>query len=255
MLSFELAYKAKSFPIFESVSYTNRPNSIGFKRATILYEDMLWRNGEPKTGPPNTDSLNYWVNLIRTLNYNGPLILDIEHWPIYTDPTTRQYMVDILNAFKVPNRLYQVGYYAMIPQRNHIEALSPGSSGYLAWQQRNTFVKPIADAEEILFPSLYTLYPDQIRWDQYTLENIKEARRIAPTKKLYCVLWPQYHQVTPGGIGLTYIDPEFWWHQLMTVFRLCDGLIIWRINDGQTWREDYPWYLVTKEFAKRYGIQ
>lgn len=34
-------------------------------------------------GHSNRDSMNYWVNAVK--NVKGPLILDIEHWPIYSE--------------------------------------------------------------------------------------------------------------------------------------------------------------------------
>lgn len=46
-----LVQKDTPFQIFESVSYINRPVSIGMKRAPILYENMLYRNGEPAWWP------------------------------------------------------------------------------------------------------------------------------------------------------------------------------------------------------------
>jgi len=241
------------FLLSESLPSAGKPNYIGMKRTVILYEDMLWRNGEPKSGKPLPESIAYWVDLLRSLNYSGLLVLDIEHWPIYTDPTTRQYMVDIINAFKVEGRKYQVGYYAMVPQRNSIESLLPGTPGFLAWKQRNDFVQPIADAAEVLFPSLYTLHPDQLRWNQYIVENVKEARRLAKGKKIYAFLWPQYHPAVPL-IAREYLDQPFWKFQLEEVRRLADGAILWREADGAAWNEEAPWLKTVRQFMLDYSL-
>lgn len=243
------AQKDTPFKIYENVAYVGKPAYIGIKRVPILYENMLWRNGESKDGPPNADSLNYWINQVK--NVTGPMILDIEHWPIYTDTVTRQYMVDIANAFKIAGRTYEIGYYAMIPQRDTFAALFPWHPSFTNWKARNTFVQPIADAVDILCPSLYSLYADQQRWDHYTIENILEARRLAPNKKIIPFLWPQYH-TSSDRKALQYVDPELWMHQLTTVYRMCDGVIIWRIADGEVWNPSLPWYQVTLEFMERF---
>lgn len=244
-----LVQKDTPFKIYESVSYAGRPNSIGIKKVPILYEDMLWRNNEPKSGPPSQESLDYWVAQVR--NIKGPIILDVEHWPIYTDATTRQYMVDIVNAFKVDGRAYDIGYYAMVPQRDTFAAMLPWHPSYTNWKSRNTAVQSIADAVDILCPSLYSLYSDQQRWDNYTIENILEARRLANGKKIIPFLWPQYHNFSDRK-ALQYIDVELWLHQLTTVYRMCDGVIIWRINDGEVWNRSLPWYQATLEFMERF---
>ena len=246
-----LSQKDTPFEIYESVSYVGRPFNIGMRRATILYENMLYRNGETHDTPPNADSLNYWVNLLSTINLSGALILDLEHWPIYTDSQKRQYMVDVLEAFKVPGRLYQVGYYAMVPQRDTFAALLPWHPSFQLWQGRNTAVQSIATASDVLYPSLYTVYADEHRWTQYAVQNILEARRLAPGKKIIPMLWPQYHEVSDRK-ALQYIDPDFWLHQLTTIYRMCDGVVIWKIADGQKWDTMLPWYQATKEFMERF---
>lgn len=245
-----LVSKDSTFRVFESVSYVGRPWFIGLPKATILYENMLWRNNEPLTNPPIQASIDYWVNLLTSNNIAGPLILDIEHWPIYTDPVTRQYLVDIVNAFKHPERKYQVGYYGFIPQRDTFASLLPHHPSYQAWKDRNTTVQPIADAVDVLYPSLYTLYSDEHRWIRYATENILEARRLANGKKIIPILWPQYH-TNCDRKALEYIDSDFWYTQLLTVYRMCDSVIIWRIADTQPWDYSLNWYQTTKEFIDR----
>lgn len=235
------------FSVSEAVYYAQKPNTIGLKRTVILYENMLWRNGEPKSGPPSPASIQYWVDLLAYLNYSGYLVLDIEHWPIYTDPVTRQYMVDIVNAFKVPGRKYQVGYYATVPQRNTIESLIPGSAGYLAWTSRNNAVQSIADACDALFPSLYSLHPDQFRWNAYVVENVKEARRLAKGKPVVGFMWPEYHPTVPL-VGKTYVDQDLWKAQLQEARRLTDGIVVWKDADGQVWDPLFPWMTTLQEF-------
>ena len=239
-----------TFDIFESVSYTNRPYSIGLTRATILYDNMLWRSGEPKSGPPTPESIEYWTTMFKQIALTGPLILDIEHWPIYTDPTTRQYMVDIVNQFKMADRGYQVGYYGFVPQRDTFASLHPWHESFTLWQGRNTTVQPIAEAVDALYPSLYTLYADKQRWEDYAVKNIMEARRIAPGKRIVPMLWPQYH-TNCDRKALQYIDQDFWYEQLALVYRMCDGAVIWRGGDEKIWNWGFPWLATTKAFLEK----
>ena len=246
-----LVQKDTPFQVCESVSYINRPFNIGMRRATILYENMLYRNGEPHATPPLPESLNHWVELLNRINLTGPLILDLEHWPIYTDPVTRQYMVDVVNTFKTPTRQYQVGYYAMVPQRDTFAALQPWHASFNLWKDRNTQVQSIADAVDVLYPSLYTLYADEQRWSDYAIQNILEARRLAKGKPIFPMLWPEYHQFADRKAG-QYIDSEFWLQQLTTVYRMCEGVVIWKVADGQIWNAQLPWIQATREFMERF---
>jgi len=250
-----IIFKNKTFVVHESVHYNNKPYDTGMSRAIILYQNMLYRNSEPLSGPPNANSIQYWTDTLQNLNYKGLLVLDIEHWPIYTDTVSRQYMIDVVEAFKIFGRTYEVGYYSMIPQRNHIDSLFPGSQGYINWKLRNDFVKPIVELHtDVIYPSLYTLYTDYGRWERYAVENMLEARRMHPTKKIIPILWPQYHD-SLGQYALQYIDPDFWYQQLMTVYRYTDNVLIWKGVNKEEWSETIPWLQVTREFMNKYATQ
>ena len=239
-----------TFDIFESVGYTNRPYSIGLTRATVLYDNILWRSGEPKSGPPSAESIEYWTTMFTQIKLQGPLVLDIEHWDIYANADQRQYLVDTANQFKIADRGYQVGYYGFIPQRDTFASLHRWHPSFTNWQDRNTAVKPIADAVDALYPSLYTLYAEPQRWEEYAVQNILEARRIAPGKRIVPMLWPQYH-TNCDRKALQYIDQDFWYRQLALCYRMCDGIIIWRGVDAQVWNWQFPWLATTKAFLEK----
>lgn len=225
------------------------------KRAVILYQNMIWRNGESLDSPPSEESINYWIDTLTQLNFDGLLQLDIEHWQPHTNNTHRSHLVNILNAFKPFGHKWKVGVYAIAPQRNHVESLTPWVPGYQAWKDRNTAVQPIADAADVLFPILYTLFPDRAKWVHFATENLLEARRYHPTKKIVPVIWPQYYDWPNDPFALRYIDPEFWYEQLMTVYRYCDDVLIWKGVNRESWSESFPWLGVTREFMARYANQ
>lgn len=246
---------AKNFVVHESVHYDNKPGYTGMKRCVILYEAMLWRNGESMDAPPSPESISYWIDTLQQLNFDGLLQLDIERWNPYTNLTHRQYLIDIIQAFKPFGHKWRVGYYAIAPQRNHIDSLTPWAPSYQAWKDRNTSVASIAEASDVLFPSLYTLYPDKEKWLRFATENILEAKRYNPVKKIVPILWPQYYDWPNDPYALRYIDPEFWYEQLMTVYRYCDDVLVWKGVNREPWNESFPWLGVTREFIARYSNQ
>jgi hypothetical protein len=76
---------------------------------------------------------------------------------------------------------------------------APDSPQFKAWQA-NDAVAPIAAQADVLFPSIYTFYPDENGWQTYAIAQIKEARRIGPGKPVYVFLWPQFEDATQSHL-------------------------------------------------------
>lgn len=104
----------------------------------------------------------------------GIAVVDIEQWPVVGDPATvaqsiGQYQ-QTLQMFQQDAPSLQVGFYATAPIRDYWDVMAgPQSAGYLAWQQENDAVAPIAQQADALFPSLYTFYTDQVGWQNMRL--------------------------------------------------------------------------------------
>jgi hypothetical protein len=181
----------------------------------------------------------------------GLAVVDIEQWSVVGDPTTVAESVakyqQTLQMFQQDAPSLQFGYYAIAPIRNYWDVMAgPQSAGYLAWQQENDAVAPIAQKADALFPSLYTFYTDQAGWKKYAIANIAEARRIAPGKPVYVFLWPQYDAST-GAQGGDYLPDAYWQMELETAKQYADGVVIWG-GWTETWDNNASWWLVTQQF-------
>ena len=143
----------------------------------------------------------------------------------------------------------------MVPQRAYWQAIQPENSpAHRRWQRENDAVRSIAEYVDIIFPSLYTFYSKEDDWVRYAVANLREARRIAPGKPVYCFLWPQFHDSTRRAYEL--LPAEYWKRQLGTCQGLADGIVIWggvgeagRMNGWLSWDDNAPWWKATVEFV------
>lgn len=240
--------------MFESMAYANKPAIPAVRPIHIVYSNNLWKNTD-QSQPPSSTLLQTYTSSLLDSGYLGPVVIDIEQWPVHTDSTKRQWLLDIMAAFKSANPLWEIGNYAIAPVRNHTASLMPTEhASYLAWEQTNQAANEIAKQSDILFPSLYTMTTDMDRWSTYAVQNVIQAKKYWPQKPIIPFLWPQYHNGVPS-IGLQYIDPYFWKHQLMIVYQLCDGCILWKnwTNPLQEWDYAFPWFQPTWEFIFQYA--
>lgn len=249
----------KSFVVFDGTLYKKKPNlsKYGIRRANILYASTLWpdwhTNGHTTEFPTRTTILK----LANQAKNKGEItILDIEHWQVKGRPeivgkSVNQYSL-LAKMFHEVQPELQLGYYGLVPIRDYHRAIKNiKSDEFMAWKNENDKLSSIAMNVDILFPSIYTFYPDQQGWLAYAIAQIQEARRFK--KPVYVFLWPQFHDSNRLLRG-KYIPPEFWKLQLETAYKYADGIVIWG-GWGETgpmeWDEDAPWWLVTKEFMKQ----
>jgi hypothetical protein len=124
---------------------------------------------------------------------------------------------------------------------------------YQSWREENDQLRSLAGAVDVLFPSLYTMYPDQAGWRKYAIAQIEEARRYGNGKPVYVFLWPQYHE-SNLILGGRYLPADYWLFELMTAKEYADGIVIWggwsSDNRPVEWDENAAWWKVTKEFMK-----
>lgn len=245
----DLVHKVKPFVVHESVGATGRPWVIGMERVVVLYQNMLYRSGESVQGPISEASASYWVDTLRTLNFQGLVKLDIEHFTPSTNAQHREALVTTLHRLQPSDRTYQVGLYGIAPEVNYWNPSRTWTGAYDAWKANNAAVASVAAQADVLFPSLYTFYPDQAQWSSLAFEVLTAAQ--AYGKRVVPVLWPQYHNGNKA-VALRHIDPEFWWHQLMTVYRMCGDVLIWKLKH-EPWDENAVWLQVTREFMRRYA--
>jgi len=243
----------KNVPPNEPPSIANDPPPTD-RPCFRLYEAMYY-SGEP-------DLLLYGFKHID--------IIDPHHEPqgqLSTDPNAETIVVDweyAVSDSTDPNEAFpyarQSGYtgpvslYATLPKRDYWRSIAPtDSADYKAWQAENDAVKPVVAKVEAIFPSLYTFYANEDGWVAYAKANMSEGRRIAPTKKMYPFLWPNYHGIV-NGVANGVLPGDYWLKQLRTVRDSgADGVVIWAGWDFDThkplpWDENFDWWKATQQF-------
>ena len=244
------------FLVFDATLYQAKPSSeqLGMKAITVLYQSSIYPgvSGVPQSVPD--------AGVVQALAENasqstGIAVVDIEQWPVLGDPATVAQSVskyqETLQMFQQPAPQLEVGYYSIAPIRDYWDTMNgPNTPDYLAWQQQNNAIAPIAQQADVLFPSAYTFYTDEAGWQKYAIAQVAEARRIAPGKPVYLFLWPQYdNNSAQGGV---YLPAAYWKMELETARKYADGVVIWG-GWTQTWDSNASWWPVTQQFLAEIG--
>jgi len=249
----------KPFVVFDGTAYSNKPDMSlhGIQPITLA--------GAGSFGPDWYKQANRLPDLqavqavARAAQQKGhPVVLDIEHWPLegsaaaVRDNQTK-YMT-VLEWFRTEAPGLSVGYYGAPPLRDYWRAIKDTSSQERqSWMAENDQLHSLAAAVNVLYPSLYTFYPDQAGWKKYAIAQIEEARRYGGGKPVYVFLWPQYHD-SNRILGGRYLPADYWLLELRTAKEYADGVVIWggwgSDNRPVRWDENAAWWKVTKEFLK-----
>jgi hypothetical protein len=232
--------------------------TYGLKDIVVAYESSLWPAGASKILPDLNYITTKYIPKIRLQNPDV-VVIDIESWPFKSTMTAAEITANI-NKFKqvvsvfrreLPNT--KIGFYLVMPERNWLAPCGDPkkvASRTSSWHQRNMKLQPLADAVDIIFPSLYTFYDDaksQACWPNYAAANINEAKSFG--KPVWAFLWMKYHST--GG----QIPAAFWRQQLETTYQYADGLAIWSMASAtDTWSYAAPWWVETASFLKAKGL-
>lgn len=252
----------KPFLVFDGTLYSNKPDLsvYGIRPITLAYAGNFGLDWYKQTNRlPDFQAVQA---VAREAQQNGHgVVLDIEHWPLNGSPdvvrdSLRKYMT-VLDWFRAAAPGLSVGYYGAPPVREYWRAMEDTSSQERrSWTEENDQLRSLAGAVDVLFPSLYTFYPDQAGWKKYAIAQIEEARRYGNGKSVYVFLWPQYHE-SNRILGGRFLPEDYWLLELETAKKYADGIVIWggwgRDNRPTKWDENAPWWNVTKEFMKSIG--
>jgi hypothetical protein len=251
----------KTFRVFEIFGYRNPPDlrPLCVEPLKIWYSSQFWPDGVPRKDDFDLDLPDRGRverAAMRSPEFGDITVLDIEHWPL-EDETFAQAAVDnhitVLDWFRKsapPDQ--QVGYYSMVPIRDYWRAIKGEDHGkYQDWQEENDRLEPLAEAVDIIFPSLYTFYDDREGWKAYAKAQIEESRRIAPDKLVYAFLWPEYHSSNDERRGEP-IEPDYWREQLELLREHADGVAIWTISRTKAidFADIPPWWDETVRFIE-----
>lgn len=244
------------FEIFDATLFKEKPDIQQYGIKPLEDISHFWEKGESQEELPSESRIKN-IAVKRALGASHAFI-NIEHWPLKGEPDlVYKNIVKYRNAIEwvkeaIPET--QVGLYSMFPGRDYWRATKGiGTPEYKQWQKENNALSTLAHSSvDIIFPSLYTFYPDKSGWVEYAIANIKEARRYGTGKPIYVFLWPQYHNSNRLLRG-QYIDKGFWKLQLLTAYKYADGIVIWG-GWNEKWNDTAPWWKGTKEFMNEVDI-
>lgn len=249
---------AKDFLIFDGTLYKNKPEftQYGILPVNIIYQVRFWENKESIEQVPDITRIQ---QIAKKAHESGDIVvLDIEHWELKGDPDRTRESIQkykyVIDHFRNYAPDLKIGYYGLPPIRDYYRALrGKDSPKYQQWQQENNRLVTLFQSIDISFPSLYTFKNNPADWQHYAIEQIKEARRIAPDKPVYVFLWPKFHN-SNRLLKKQFIPEDFWMLQLKTARAYADGIVIWGgWSDGgpAEWNSQAPWWIKTLEFIDR----
>ena len=250
--------KSQGFQVFDGTLYKDKPDlSIyGLKPITIIYGENFWKH---KSQMDHLPAEHRAIRLAReTASTSKIVCIDIENWPVRGDDATvsdsvRKY-AQLMQWFHDTAPHVQHGYYGVLPVGSYWRAIAPRTSpAFQTWQADNARLQPIAATADVVFPSLYTYYPDREAWVKFAIRQIRAAKKYG--KPVYPFLWPQFHD-SNWRLGGQYIPASYWKLELETVRTYADGVVIWggwdlKHDRPAKWNNKAPWWQVTKEFMKQ----
>ena len=246
----------KPFVVFDAMDYLHKPDSsvYGIRPISLVYPDRFGPDWYKQADGllPNLEAVQAVAREARQKGHE--VVLDIEHWPLTGSPdSVRDNMtkyITVLEWFRAAALGVPIGYYGPPPIIDYGRALRliPDPL-YQSWMAENDQIRPLADAVDVFFPSIYTFSPDKAKWKKYAIAQIAEARRYGNGKPVYVFLWPQYHEsATPASLVHTYLPADYWLLQLQTARDYADGIVLW--GNASEWVNNAPWWNATIQFIK-----
>jgi hypothetical protein len=245
--------------LFDGMHHRGKPDlgRFGIRPLVVAYVyNAWWGQADDRASLPPLARVTAWVAALRAEDRTYPLVIDLEHWP------TRGSVADVRRSVSQSRTLLTwvraaghtgpKGFYALPPLRDYWRAVAPAADpGRRAWREENDAWQPLADASDVLFPSLYTFYEDRHGWQRYAVANLAEARRLARGRPVYAFLWPRYHD-SNRTLGRRLIPADYWRLQLDTAARHADGAVIWG-GAGESWDDAAAWWRETRAALAAHG--
>jgi hypothetical protein len=252
---------AKPFVARDATRYGENHDlsKYGLKHIEVVYEGSLWPAGASRVQPDLRHISKVYIPKIRRKKLDV-LIIDIEQWLFKPGLTAAQVSENIVKYKKVIDVFrrdlpgVKLGLYYVMPERNWLAPCGDPkkrASRSASWQQRTLQLQPLADAVDIMFPSLYTFYetkPAAVAcWPNYAKANIEMAKQFG--KPVWAFLWMK------NRTGDTFLPASLWKTQLETVYQYADGVVLWsKASSRDRWNWTAPWWVETAKFLKAKGL-
>ena len=247
----------RPFVMFDAMDYFHKPDTTvyGIRPITLIYPESFGPDWYKQADGRLPDIVAVQAVAREAQQKGSEIVLDIEHWPLKGSPDSvrdslTKYMT-VLEWFRAaaPPR-WPIGYYGAPPIVDYGRALRRIPDPlYLSWMAENDQIRPLADAVDAFFPSIYTFDAKQADWKKYAIAQIAEARRNGNGKPVYVFMWPQYHEsATPASLVHTYLPADYWLLQLQTARDYADGIVLW--GNRSEWVPNAPWWNATIAFMK-----
>lgn len=259
-LAMAACVKPATFPVFDSMGYAGKPSdmvALGFKELGLMGVNQFADNLEENTNRlPKQGDLEYVMCTAGRFNNRVDVkVFDLEDWKPEDPDAVWKYtqVAAMANAYE-PDKT--IGFFSTVPWdirwSNFIAGYQdPNSPELQAFRAINDDRQPIADAVDVIFPSVYTQTTDMELWDAYADLIISEARRMANGKPVYVFMLPQYLDFVET-VGGEYLSGENWRHQLEFVRNLADGIVVWGYWNRPMDVND-EWWFQTLEFIESLG--
>lgn len=257
----------KSFKVFNAMLYKNTPDILrGVNKIKVVYElEMLSLDPTDRFNSKkrfiNSNKIQSVAN--KTNAESNPILcLDIESWNLRKeqggDSSIKKYL-DVLNKFKQVNSACKIGYFGVVPFDQDVESFYKGQYSKTRWTNRNIYLQTIYNHVDIIFPVFYTMTTDRNLWENFVkiqMSMIKNRKRNLP---IYAFVWPQYFNTGDQNKDYKFIDAATWRYELETIYKYCDGVVIWGSptdanNNPQYWNDQAPWWLETQKFISEHHI-
>jgi hypothetical protein len=209
--------RQETFRILDNTDYTNKPDlaQYGIAASNILYHEHIWPS---HTSHKILPEKQWFLSMVRARAiYPGPIVIDVEDLPI-NGPSEREarenaHLLATLADWTreaVPG--HEIGFYSWnvlpdIPDRN------------VPW------VSELLTRIDAFFISMYDTNDDRTAWNERATYMAQRAHAIAPTKKIYFYLWPQYLESAPKHEQ--FVDPGYWKFAVEQSCLRADGIVLW----------------------------
>ncbi|MDD2368188.1 MAG: hypothetical protein PHQ90_02725 [Sulfuricurvum sp.] len=244
--------------VFDGTSYTNKnsSNETYFIPIPMLYEARVLPWG------PNVDiNTSFLTIYAKTLPASSiPYVLDLESWNFgdsteSTDVTLAKVAkyITVVDAMKAARPDLKFGYFGLLPQLSLLESSFNSDYTYKSFvldrmNSRYETTKELANHVDVLFPELYTYWPESQSYAFTSRVSTGIGTYAAKyNKPVIPFLWPAYMYVS-GVSGGTYLSDSYWALEFAATWQnqQTSGVAIW--SQIQPWDETMHWWQNVKTY-------